>query len=305
MTIEPDHTSDGKSPWVGIAWMVLTGILFVCVTGIVRYLGSRIPAAESAFIRYCFGIVMMSPFLAAAFRSGLTRQKLTLYASRGFVHALGVILWFYAMANIPIAEVVAIGYTSPIYITLGAAIFFGEHLAMRRIVAVAVAFLGAMIIVRPGFHEVGMGQLAQLLSAPLFAVSYLIAKTLSGRENPTVVVGMLSIFVTLGLAPFALVQWQTPTLHELFWLAMVAGFATAGHFTMTKALQAAPLMVTQPVTFLQLVWATALGLFAFGEPVDIWVLLGGGIIIAAVSFISYREWVVSRRSRTPPTVAIK
>ena len=89
------------------------------------------------------------------------------------------------------------------------------------------------------------------------------------------------------------------------WLGLVAVFATIGHFTMTKALSAAPLAVTQPVTFLQLVWATLLGALVFGEAVDIWVLTGGGIIIAAVSFISYREWVLSRRQSTPPAAAIK
>jgi drug/metabolite transporter (DMT)-like permease len=74
---------------------------------------------------------------------------------------------------------------------------------------------------------------------------------------------------------------------------------------MTKALSAAPLAVTQPVTFLQLVWATLLGYLVFSEEVDVWVLTGGGVIIASVSFISYREWVLSRKAQTPPAVATK
>ena len=296
----PRYNPSAGSAWTGIGWMALTGLLFVCVTGIVRYVGSGIPAAEAAFIRYAIGLVLMTPFLIRAFGMGMSPVKLGLFAGRGMVHALGVILWFYAMANIPIAEVTAIGYTSPIYIALGAAFFFGEKLAARRILAVVAAFVGAMIIVRPGFHEVGNGQIAQLLSAPLFAISYLVAKRLSNDEDPSVVVGMLSVFVTLGLAPFAYAVWETPDISEVGWLALVAAFATTGHFTMTKALKAAPLMVTQPVTFLQLVWATILGSAVFGEPVDVFVLVGGGIIIAAVSFISYREWVVSRNARTPP-----
>lgn len=288
------------STWAGIGWMLVTGLMFVAVTGIVRYIGSDVPAAEAAFIRYAFGVVLMSPFLLKALRRGMTRRALGAYSLRGLVHALGVILWFYAMARIPIAEVTAIGYTSPIYITIGAAIFFGEKLAARRIIAVLAAFAGAMIILRPGIQEISIGQIAQLLSAPLFAVSYLIAKGLSARESPTLVVAMLSVFVTLGIAPFAIWSWQTPSLHDVAWLALVACFATAGHFTMTKALAAAPLMVTQPVTFLQLVWATLLGALVFGEAMDVFVLLGGGVIIAAVSFISYREWVVARAARTPP-----
>ncbi len=285
--------------------MALTGLLFVGVTGIVRYIGSGVPAAEAAFIRYAIGLLFMLPFLIPALKGRMAARKIALFSGRGIVHALGVILWFYAMANIPIAEVVAIGYTSPIYITIGAALMFGEKLAARRILAVVAAFIGAMIIIRPGFHDVGSGQLAQVVSAPLFAISYLIAKRLSGLESSTVIVGMLSVFVTLGLAPFAYAVWETPSMSEVFWLALVAVIATTGHVTMTKALAAAPLMVTQPVTFLQLIWATMLGSFVFGEPADVFVLLGGGIIIASVSFISYREWVVTRRAGTPAAVSVE
>jgi len=298
-------SSEYGAPWIGIAWMVLTGFLFVSVTGIVRYIGGGVPAAEAAFIRYILGFFLMLPFLIPALKKGIDRHTLVAFSLRGFSHALAVILWFYAMANIPIAEVTAIGYTSPIYITLGAALFFGERLAARRIIAIVAAFAGAMIILRPGLQQISAGQMAQVISAPLFAVSYLIAKSLSMKQDPALVVAMLSAFVTLGLAPFAYAVWQPPALSEVLWLGLVAVFATIGHFTMTKALHAAPLMVTQPVTFLQLVWATILGAVAFGEPVDIWVLLGGGVVIAAISFISYREWALARRAETPPAVALK
>lgn len=293
-----------KPAWIGIGWMLVSGLLFVGVTGIVRYVGSSVPAAEAAFLRYVIGLVLITPLMLPHLRGGMSRQVLGNYAIRGAAHSLGVILWFYAMANIPIAEVTAIGYTSPIYVTIGAALFFGERLAARRILAVAAAFAGAMVIIRPGLHEVSTGQLAQIISAPLFAVSYLIAKQLTKGQNPTLMVGMLSVFVTIGIAPFAFAVWVTPSLHDVLWLGLVAVVATLAHFTMTKALEAAPLMVTQPVTFLQLVWATLLGALVFDEPVDAYVLLGGGIIIAAVSFISYREWMSSRRQATPPAAAL-
>ncbi len=302
---EPSGAQSPRAPWAGILWMVITGLLFVAVTGTVRALGASVPAAEAAFIRYLAGLVLMLPFLIRGFRAGLTGRAVLTYSLRGLVHALAVILWFYAMARIPIAEVTAIGYTAPIYTTIGAALFLGERLAARRILAVLAGFLGALVILRPGLQEIGAGQMAQVLSAPLFAVSYLIAKRLSMRANPSEVVAMLSLFVTIGLLPFAAAVWVTPALRDLLMLGLVALFATAGHFTMTKAMAAAPLMVTQPVTFLQLVWATALGAVVFGEPVDIWVLTGGGIIIAAVSFISYREWVLARRARTPAVYATK
>ena len=102
-----------------------------------------------------------------------------------------------------------------------------------------------------------------------------------------------------GLAPFAIPVWITPTLWEIAILTAVAFFATAGHYTMTLALKAAPVTVTQPVTFLQLVWATLLGAVAFAEPVDIWVIIGGCLILGSVTFIAWREAVLRRRQITP------
>jgi drug/metabolite transporter (DMT)-like permease len=115
---------------------------------------------------------------------------------------------------------------------------------------------------------------------------------------------MLSIFVTLGLAPFALPVWITPTWQEVAILFTVAIFATSGHYTMTLAFAAAPVTVTQPVTFLQLVWATALGALVFAEPVDIWVILGGFVILSSVTFITWREATLKRQI-TPNTNATK
>jgi drug/metabolite transporter (DMT)-like permease len=118
-------------------------------------------------------------------------------------------------------------------------------------------------------------------------------------------VAMLSITVTVGLAPFAFAVWVTPTWAEVGWLFLVAFFATAGHYTMTLAFRAAPLTVTQPVTFLQLVWASLLGALVFAEPVDRWVVLGGAIIMASVMFITWRESVLRRQAVTPSVEATK
>ncbi|MEM9013305.1 MAG: DMT family transporter [Pseudomonadota bacterium] len=289
----------------GIGWMLLTGLMFVAVTGVVRYLGSDIPAVQAAFIRYVFGLTMIAPVLWQLAKHRPSRAALRLYGWRGLFHGFGVLLWFYAMARIPIAEVTAIGYTAPIFVAIGAAVFFGERLFARRILAIAAGLIGALVILRPGFNEISIGQLAQLGAAPLFAASFLMAKRLTEEEDPALIVGMLSVAVTLVLLPFAIWHWRPPTWEELGWLAVTAAFATAGHYTMTRAIQAAPITVTQPITFLQLVWATLLGIYAFGEPVDPWVLLGGAIIVGAATFISHREAVAARRAYTPPAPATK
>ncbi len=289
----------------GIGWMVLTTFCFVTVTGIVRYVGTDIPAAEAAFIRYIIGFFMFLPFMPRLLAKRRPGRIMAIHVGRGLVHGLAVILWFYAMARIPIAEVTALGYVSPVFVAIGAAIFFGERLHFRRIAAIAIALAGAFIILRPGFQEVSTGQLAQLLAAPLFACSFLMTKRLTDTEDPIVIVVMLSIFCTLVLMPGAIINWVQPSLTEVFWLAMTAVCATAGHYTMTRAFRAAPITVTQPVGFLQLVWAALLGIVAFGEPLDPFVILGGGIVVAAATFISHREALAAQRIKTPPPNATK
>ncbi len=281
----------------GIGWMLLTTLMFVAVTGVVRYLGSDIPAAQAAFIRYLIGCILVLPMLLPLLKVRPQRSTLLLYVVRGVVHGFAVILWFYAMARIPIAEVTAIGYTTPLFVTLGAWLVFRERLHARRIAAVGIGLLGAFIILRPGFQEVQIGALAQLLAAPLFACSFLIAKRLTVTQSPGAIVGMLSIFCTLTLLPGAILEWRDPTLEEVFWLGMTAVFATTGHYTLTRAFQAAPLTVTQPISFLQLVWAALLGMLAFGEALDPYVFIGGGIIVAAATFISHREMRAARRAK--------
>ncbi len=276
--------------------MVVTGLCFVAVTAIVKYLGDDMPAAQSAFLRYLLGLVFLLPMIPALRRASLSRRDFNLFGLRGIVHSLGVILWFYAMTQISIAEVTAMNYLSPVYVTLGAALFLGERLAARRILAVLAALIGAVIILRPGFREISPGHIAMLGTAVLFAGSYLVAKIMSATASAPVVVGMLSITVTIGLAPFAAVVWVTPSLEQLAWLFLVAAFATGGHYAMTLAFAAAPITVTQPVTFLQLVWAVLLGAVFFAEPADFWVILGGTVIISAVCMITWREAVLRRQS---------
>lgn len=293
-----------SKPVLGVLWMVVTGLMFVGVTAVVKHIGSDVPAAQAAFLRYALGLVFLIPMMRPIFAAHLTPRQKKLFWGRGVMHTLAVILWFFAMARIPIAEVTAMNYLSPVYVSLGAALFLGEKLPPRRLAAVIMALIGAVIILRPGAREVEIGHIAMLGTAVFFAAGYLIAKQLSGEVSAPVVVGMLSITVTVGLAPFALAVWVTPTLAQLGWLFLVACFATAGHYTMTLAFAAAPLTVTQPVTFLQLVWAVILGAAIFGEAVDAWVIFGGTVIMASVSFITWRE-AVARRRITPATPETK
>ncbi len=299
-TFAPAHR-----PIAGMAWMLATGLCFVAVTAIVKHVGEGVPPAQAAFLRYLLGFVFLLPALPGLLRLRLAPRSWGLFGLRGAAHTGAVIAWFYAMTQLPVVEVTAMNYLSPIYVTIGAAIFLGERLQLRRIAAILAALVGALVILRPGIREVSPGHVAMLFTALGFAGSYLIAKRMSDDLPASMVVAILSVTVTIGLAPFALAVWVPPSLDQLLWLFLVAFFATAGHYTMTRAFAVAPVSVTQPVTFVQLVWAALLGTLVFAEPLDGFVILGGAIIMGAVSFITWREAVLRRRPVTPPAEATK
>lgn len=295
-------TQSGKDhlrPATGVLWMIVTGLCFVTVTGLVKHGVSNMPAPQAGFLRFVFGLVFVLPALTALKSARFTPLQWRFFALRGLAHSIAVMFWFFAMTRITVAEVTSMNYLNPVFVTIGAALFLGERFALRRAVAIAVAFVGMLLILRPGVREVTDGHLAMIGAALGLAVSYLIAKRLSDDLPPALIVGVLSVSVTLGMAPFALAVWQTPTAMELFWLVLIAGFATAGHYSMTRAFAVAPVAVTQPVTFLQLVWASLLGWFVFLEPIDPWVVAGGTLILGAVSFLTIREAMLSHKARAP------
>jgi drug/metabolite transporter (DMT)-like permease len=282
-TVQPDK------PIAGALWMGLSGLCFIGVYVGVKYVGARLPAAESAFLRYALGLVFLLPFVRSLWREGLPSQVIKLGIGRAVLHTFAVTLWFYAMARIPIAEVSSMGYLTPIFVTLGAVLIMGESLALRRGLAIAIAIIGVLVILRPGFREVSMGHLAMLGTTLCFGISYLMAKRLTDLASADMVIALLSIGVTIGLIPLTIPVWITPTSSEVGTLFAVAIFAVAGHYSMTFAFRSAPLTVTQPVTFLQLIWAVAVGYLLFGENIDSFVVLGGAIIIGAVLYITLRE----------------
>lgn len=280
-------TDLGQPKW-GIVWMLASGLSFVVQNGIVRYLGDDLPSIQSAFIRFVWGVLLLAHMLPKL-RATVPRAAVGLLVWRGMFHALAVVLWFYAIVRIPLAQVTAIGYLNPVLMLIAAGLLLGEGVRLRRALAVLVALVGALIVLRPGFQSLTDGHFAQIGAAMAFCGSYLLAKRLSASVDASVIVAMMSLIVSLLLAPFAWAVWQPVSVVQVLWLGGVALAATGGHYAMTRAFRAAPLAVTQPVTFLQLVWASLLGAAVFGEPLDGFVLLGGAVIIGAISWLAWRE----------------
>lgn len=274
---------------IGIFWMVITGILFCAMTACVKLLGTALSASQSGFIRYVFGLIMLTPFCLTLDIKNIQKNIFLVLAIRGSIHAIAVISWFYAIARIPMADVTALYYLVPIFVMLGASFFFNEQFSVTRACCIIIAFFGTIIILRPGLREVSSGHLSMLLATIAFGISFLLAKKVAAKVSPITIVFMLTLTVTIWLAPLAFMEWRDPSIKDLVKLALVAFFATSAHSTMYIAFKSAPLNITQPIVFFDLVWAFLVGFIFFSENVDVWIIFGGGLIILAISLLSWND----------------
>lgn len=300
---------------IGMGYLVLSGLLFAIFTAIVRWVSSDLHPAETAFIRYLFGFLFLLPIFMGVRRRELKTKRPVMHVLRGLIHGTGVLLWFYAIAEITLAEVTALAFTAPVWATLGAFLFLGESVRVRRIAAVLTGLLGALIVLfgipssyaelTSNLSAIGLGQFAILTAAPLFACSKLMTKRMTDTENTTSIVAWLSLTVTVVLAVPAIMVWRTPTMEEWISLAVVAALATTAHICMTRAWQAADISVTQPVEFLQLVWASLIGIYMFGETPTLGIWIGGAVIVGSASYIAHREALTRRRERKAEAVAAR
>jgi len=269
--------------------MALTGVCMVAVMVSLRFLDQRLPSVQAAFLRYLFGLVIIFPFALRELSLRKLKIPIVKHGIRGTLHGFAVVLWFYSVSNIPLTDVTAINFLTPIFTTIGAIIIYKEKLTKHRFLAIFTAFFGAMLILKPGFEVISLGKSAQLFSTLLFAASYLITKSLTKTEGTLLIVLMLTFFAALALLPFAFINWINPSFNDLGLLFGIAILATLGHYFMTIAVALAPLTVTQPVIFLQLIWSTLLGLIIFREPIDLLIIVGGGFIVFAITQIAHSE----------------
>lgn len=284
----------------GILWM-LVSCAFLAGVAVV----GRLAALEGfvvfqvVFLRLMFGALALGPALAVRGPEMLTTSHLPLYAVRVVCGLFAMTLWFGALGFIPVGEVTAIGFLTPIVATLGAALVLKEAVDRGRWGAVLVGLLGAVVILRPGFSEVGAGTLMALGAAVFMGISSLLIKRLADRDDPDKVVLISSLMQTaLAAVPAALVwQWPSGTMWLVF--AAMGLMGMLGHITLTRAFRAADASVVVPAEFARLPFAVLFGFLLFGELTDVWTILGGAIIFAASVFSARRESRLARAARTP------
>lgn len=273
-----------------LAWAVGAGLLFSVLNATMRRLAIELGPIQTQCLRFVATIVLMAPLGLYTGAAAWIPRSVGGQFLRGAVHTVAMGVWISAIPFIALADTTAIGFMTPIFVMLGAALLFGEQLRWERWLTAALGFAGVLTVVWPHLSApTGPYSLLMLASSPLFAASFLMTKGMTRYERPQVIVLWQAITVALFTLPLALWFWHWPTPGQWagFLICGVAG--SAGQYSLTRAFAAADLSATQPAKFLDLLWATSLGWLVFGDRLSESTLLGGVVICGATVWLARRE----------------
>jgi drug/metabolite transporter (DMT)-like permease len=287
------------SPSLRAMIMMLVALLLFTLMGVfIKLSAERLPVMEVVFFRNFLAVILLLPLVWHAGIASIRMNRPKLFIGRAVINAIGMICGFTSLTMIPLAENTALTFTSPIFVTIGAVIFLGEVIRLRRVMAILFGLFGALVILRPGFTEVSLGALLALASALTIALASLLVKKMTETETSIAIVfWMVMIQTPLTLIPSAMV-WQWPDQLSWVFLWGMALCGTVAHILFTKACGLVEITSLQPLEFAKLPFSVVLAWLIFGEWPEIWVWIGGAVIFAATAYITRRE-AVARRSLKP------
>ena len=273
----------------GIFLTLLATLLAACMNAVARHLTQSVHPFELVFFRNFFGLLFLMPFLL---RYGLVvfkTKRLGAHLGRAGLNVINMLFFFTAVAITPLAEIVALGFTAPVFATVLGVLILKEIVGLHRWSAIFVGFLGAMVIVQPGFAELSEGHFLTLLATLAWAGVLLLIKSLARTESSLTIVAYMAVLLTpLSLIP-ALFVWQWPTWQDLGWLALMGAIGNTVHFIWPLALREADLSVIMPFDFTKLLWIALLAYVLFDE-VPGWNAWAGGVLIFLSGvYIAHRE----------------
>jgi drug/metabolite transporter (DMT)-like permease len=232
-------------------------------------------------LRATLGLLMLCPviYFAGGF-TALRTSRLPMHAVRAFLHYAGQYGWFLALTLIPLAQVVSIEFTMPIWTAILAASFLGERVTTWKIAAIALGLVGVIVIVRPSTGEINPGQLIVLLAAVALGATVVMMKSLTRTEPAlSIVFWMMAVQALAGALP-TLYVWVWPSPHVWVWVIAVAFGGTFSHFCLARAMLYADATTVIPMDFLRVPLTAAAGWLIYGERLDLFTVLGATLILA-------------------------
>lgn len=270
-----------RSALIGIGLMMLVSAFSAIDSILVRYLSSSVHPFVMGFTRALFGLLVVLPWIVTR-KSILKSNYLSLHFVRAGLKLAALISFFFAFASAPLADVTAIAFASPIFVTIGAWLFLSEDPRALRFFAVGIGFVGVIVVLRPGQASgVPPGLLYALAGAVLIAIIQLMLKAMSARDSSeTLVAWNLIVTVPIAIVP-ALFVWATPSPAEWAILAIQGVLGALSMFLATRAFSMADASLITPFDFLRLPFVALLGYLVFAQTVPASTWVGGSVIFAA------------------------
>ena len=283
-----------RATFLMIAALFMFTVMGICI----RISATHLPVIEVVFFRNFLAVLILLPLLARVGFSVLHMQRPKLFFLRAAINAVGMFCGFTALTLIPLAQMTALSFTTPLFVTMGAVLFLGEVIRTRRIVAICIGFLGTLIILQPGVTDMTGGALLALVHALAIAIASLIVKVLTRSDSQHAIVTWMVVMQTpLALIP-SLWVWQWPDILTWGFLWGMALSGTIAHLCLTRALSLVEITALQPLEFIKLPFAVILAWVIFAEWPGIWTFVGGAVIFSSTAYITRRE-AVARQSLKP------
>ncbi len=292
-----------RSQHLRAALLMLGSTVFFGLMAIaIRLASETLHTFEIAFFRNFFGLAAALPLLLRHGPDLLKTSQLPRYLLRCAIGVLSMLCGFWAIGHLPLAQAVSLSYSTPIFVTIAAVLFLHEQVRARRWAAVALGFIGVMIIVRPGTDGFSTGTLVALAAAVLSGIVSIQIKQLSRTEPADrIVLFTTLLWVPMSLLP-ALTVWEWPRGIAWVWVIAAGFLGTGGHMLWTRALKLGDVSALTPISFMQLPIVAIAGWLLFQEPVDRWTAIGAGVIFAANAYIAHREARLARHAATSAPV---
>ncbi len=273
----------------GLMWMLVSGLFISAMHASIRHVSAELHPFEIAFFRLVFGLLPVLPWFIKLGWAPLKTRRLGMLSLRGVLNLICMLAFFVALSIMPLAEVTALVFMAPIFATVLAVFVFGEKVGIQRWGAIGFGFLGAVVVLRPGFQDISLGAALAMFAAIVWGVCMVIIKSLGKTDSSVTITTYMSLVMApLSLVP-ALFVWQTPSLEQLLWLAGIGIFGGIGQLAMTEALRVGATHVVMPADFARLIWISIIAYLAFAEVPGFYTWIGGAMIITATAFIAWRE----------------
>lgn len=282
-------------PLIGIGLMLGAMAVLPLLDVIAKFLGQQgMPVMQIVWARLFFGAWMTLPFaLRLAGVRGLVPNMPLMHGVRASFMVAATAFFFWALHYLPIADTLAIFFVQPLVLTLLSPIVLGEHVGLRRWVAVLIGFIGTLIIIRPGFQELNPGVFLALGSGTCLAIYLLLTRKIAGSAPAMVTTFYTTLSGAIITSVIVLFVWVPPTPAQWGLFVLLSFIANGGHYLIVKSYDHAEASLLAPLAYTEMVMATFAGWYFFGDFPDLWTFVGVAILIACAIYISWRERVRS------------